>query len=320
MKAIRVNEFGSPEVMQIEEVADLQPGPGEVVVRIHAAGVNPVETYIRSGAYGIRPPLPYTPGTDAAGVVATVGEGVRRFSAGDRVYTAGSLTGTYAEQALCQEAQLHPLPANVSFEQGAAVNIPYATAYRALVQRAHAAAGETVLIHGASGGVGTAGVQIAAALGMTVIGTAGTEPGRELVLSNGAHHAIDHTSADYLQAVLDLTGGQGVDVILEMLANVNLGKDLTVIARGGRVVVIGSRGTVEINPRDAMAKDAAILGMVLFLAGERELKGVHAALVAGLANGSLRPVVGQTFSLADAPAAHAAVMEKGAHGKIVLIP
>src|SRR5919198_1415980 len=123
MKAIRIHTFGEPEVMQLEEVPDPQPGPGQVVVRMHAVGVNPVETYIRAGIYP-KPPTPYTPGADGAGVVEAVGEGVTRVAVGDRVYTAGSLSGTYAQQALCKEAQVHPLPQRASFAQGAAVNVP----------------------------------------------------------------------------------------------------------------------------------------------------------------------------------------------------
>jgi NADPH2:quinone reductase len=320
MKAVRVHEFGSPSVLQVEEVATPHPEAGQVLVRVHAAGVNPVDTYIRSGVYAAKPSLPYTPGSDGAGVVEAVGDAITRFAPGDRVYLSGTITGTYAEFALCWEHQLHKLAERVSFAQGAGVNVPFATAYRALFWKAHALPAETVLIHGASGGVGTAAVQLARAHGMVVIGTAGSERGRELVQAEGADHALDHHAADYLEQLMALTHGKGVDVILEMLANVNLAKDLTVLAKGGRVVVIGNRGTVEINPRDAMARDASILGMVLFNGSEKELASIHAALVAGLANGSLRPVVGQELPLAEAPRAHEAVMEGGAHGKIILTP
>ena len=178
MKAIRVQEFGGPEVLRLEDVPDPHPGAGQVLVRVRAVGVNPVDTYIRAGAHAVRPQLPYTPGLDAAGTVEAVGEGVTRVSAGDRVYTSGSLSGTYAELALCDESQVHTLPARVSFAEGAGVSTPYATAYRALFQRARATPGETVLVHGASGGVGTAAVQIARAAGFKVIGTGGTEEGR----------------------------------------------------------------------------------------------------------------------------------------------
>jgi len=319
MKAIRVVQFGEPDVMRIETVPDPKPGPGQVLVRIKAAGVNPVDTYIRAGAY-TKPPLPYTPGLDAAGTVEALGTGVRGLAVGDRVYTSGTLSGAYAELALCSVDQVHPLPARVSFEQGAGVNVPYATAYRALFYRAHTKAGEALLAHGASGGVGIAAVQIARAGGLTVIGTAGTERGRALVKEQGAQHVLDHRAPGYLDQVVALTEGRGVDVILEMLANVNLGKDLTVLAKGGRVVVIGSRGTVEINPREAMARDAGILGMTLFNTSEQDAASIHAALVAGLESGTLRPVVRRELPLAEAPQAHKVVMEAGAYGKIVLVP
>ncbi|HEU4754335.1 MAG TPA: NADPH:quinone reductase, partial [Armatimonadota bacterium] len=320
MKAIRVHEFGPPSVLQLEELPDPQPAPGQVVVRVRAAGVNPVDTYIRAGSYARKPVLPYTPGTDAAGIVERIGDGVTNVRPGDRVYTAGSISGTYAELALCHAEQVQPLPENISFSQGAGVFVPYATAYRALFQRARAQAGETVLVHGATGGVGTAAVQLAHAHGLTVIGTGGTEEGRELVRQQGADHVLDHHAPGYLEQLMQLTDGRGVDLVLEMLANVNLGKDLTVLAQGGRVVVIGSRGTVEINPRETMAREAAVLGMMLWGATEKELAGLYAALHAGLANGTLRPIVGREFPLAEAPRAHEAVMEPGAAGKIVLVP
>ncbi len=318
MKAIRVEGFGEPEVMKLVEVPRLRPGPGEVLVRVHAAGVNPVETYIRAGTYGRKPALPFTPGNDGAGVVEQVGEGVTEFRAGDRVYLAGSSSGTYAEYALCGTAQVHPLPAKASFAQGAAMGTPYATAYRGLLQRGEAQPNETVLVHGASGGVGTAAVQLARARGMRVLGTAGTERGRELVREQGAHEVFDHHASDYPARIMDATAGRGVDVILEMLANVNLGKDLTLLAPRGRVIVIGNRGRVEIDARETMARDADIRGMVLPNTPPADLAAIHRALVAGLEEGTLRPIIGREFPLADAPQAHRAVLEPGAFGKIVL--
>src|SRR5216683_4963248 len=305
MKAIRIHTFGEPEVMQLEEVPDPQPGPGQVVVRVQAVGVNPVETYIRSGIYP-KPPTPYTPGNDGAGVIAAIGPDVKGVAVGDRVYIAGSSSGTYAELSVCSAKRVYLLPEPASFAQGAAINVPYGTAYHALFQRAHGVAGESVLVHGASGGVGIAAVQLAHAAGMTVIGTGGTEQGRRLVAEQGAHHVLDHRAPGYLEQMLTLTNGRGVDVILEMLANVNLGNDLNVLAAGGRVAVVGNRGTnnqgtVEINPRIAMNRDAAILGMSLVNVSAQDLARIHAALVAGLANGTLRPIVGQEFALADAP-------------------
>jgi NADPH2:quinone reductase len=320
MKAIRVHEFGGPEVMKLEEVPDLTAGPGQVVVSVKAVGVNPVDAYIRSGAYAVKPPLPYTPGMDAAGTVEAVGEGVESVAVGERVYVAGTLCGAYAEQALCDAAQVHHLPDRVSFAQGAGVNVPYATAYCALYQRAHGQPGETILVHGGSGGVGIAAVQMARAGGFTVIGTAGTEKGRKLVLEQGAHHVVNHREEGYAEQIMTLTKGRGVDLILEMLANVNLAKDLTLLAPRGRVVVIGNRGSIEINPRAIMQRDLSILGFMLLHAAKDELAGIHAALVAGLESGALNPVVGRQMPLAEASLAHRAVMEPGAYGKIVLIP
>ncbi|MBI4471057.1 MAG: NADPH:quinone reductase [Acidobacteria bacterium] len=319
MKAIRVNEFGGPEVLKLEELPDPKPDSGQVLVRVKAVGVNPVDTYIRSGTYARKPNLPYTPGTDAAGVVEAVGSNVKNFKPGDRVYTNGTITGACAELALADESRVHPLPAKASFSQGAALGVPYGTAYRSLFQRAQAKAGETVLVHGASGGVGIACVQLALAAGLTVIGTAGSEKGQALVKQEGAHHVVDHTAAGYTDQIMQLTDGRGVDMIMEMLANVNLAKDLTMLATFGRVVVIGNRGTIEINPREAMSREAAILGMLLFGADEKELAAIHAAIVAGLENGTLRPIIGEELPLAEAPRAHKRVMEQGAYGKIVLV-
>lgn len=325
MKAIRIKEFGGPEVMKLEEVPDLKPGAGQVVVRMRAIGVNPVDAYMRAGTYPRKPSLPYTPGTDGAGTVESVGpassgKSAPRFKPGDRVYLAGSLSGAYAEQSLCDERLLFTLPAGVSFAQGAAVNIPYATAYRALFHRALALAGETVLIHGASGAVGIAAVQMARAAGLHVVGTVGSDRGRQLVAAEGAHEILDHHSPGHFDEALALTGGHGFNVIIEMLANVNLGRDLPILAPRGRVVAVGSRGSVEIDARNTMTRDASILGMSLMNASPEELVGIHDALVAGLENKTLRPVVGQEIPLAEAARAHVALMESGAYGKIVLIP
>lgn len=320
MKAILVREFGSPEVMKLEEAPDPKLGEGQVIVKIHAVGVNPVDTYIRSGLYPSKPPLPYTPGMDGAGVIESIGKGVSGFKVGSRVYTAGTISGSYAQKALCKESQVHLLPEKVSFQQGASIGVPYGAAYRGLFQRAKAIPGETVLVHGASGGVGIAAVQLARAAGMHVIGTAGTEKGRKLVIEQGAHNVIDHNAPDHMGQILKLTDGRGVDVILEMLANLNLGGDLKILARNGRVVVIGSRGTVEIDPRDAMSRDAAILGMVIMNASERDMYSMHSALGTGLENGILCPVIGKEMPLSEAPRAHHEIMEAKAYGKIILIP
>jgi NADPH:quinone reductase len=289
-------------------------------VRIHAAGVNPYDTYMRNGLYPVKPPLPYTPGSDAAGVVEAVGEGVTKVKPGDRVYTAKTLTGAYAEYALTLESQVHPLPAKITFAQGAAIWVPYGTAYHALFHSAGARAGETLLIHGASGGVGIAAAQMARAMGMTVLGTAGSDKGLELAKREGAHHVFNHTKPDYRELIMKTTGGLGVNVILEMLANVNLGHDLKLLATNGRVIVIGSRGDVTISPRDIMSRRGSIRAFAIWGITEAEEKETHAGILAGLENGTQRPVVGKELPLAEAPRAHKEVLEPGSFGKIVLVP
>ncbi|MGA2750641.1 MAG: NADPH:quinone reductase [Verrucomicrobiota bacterium] len=319
MKAIRVHQFGGPEVMQLKNVPDPDPGPTQVFIHVRAVGVNPVETYFRAGR-DPNLPLPYTPGSDAAGEIAVAGQAVRHLKPGARVYTSGSVTGTYANMSVCEAVDAHPLPDNVSFAAGAAVNIPCATAYRALFQRGRAQPGETVLVHGASGGVGTAAVQLARAAGLRVIGTASSEKGAQLARDLGACQVFNHSTPDYLTQLMKFTDNRGVDLILEMLANVNLGKDLALLARNGRVVVIGSRGEVEIDARDAMMRDADIRAMLLFNATAPEKAAIHAALRAALENGTLKPVIGRELPLSEAARAHQLILEPGALGKIILVP
>jgi len=318
MKAINIHQFGGPEVMQLETVDELLPSADQLLIKIKAIGVNPVDTYIRSGVYPVKPDLPFTPGFDAAGVIQSAGKDIKHHKVGQRVFLTGSVSGCYAESALCHEAQVYPLPEQVTFAQGAAIGVPYGAAYYALNFRAQAKPGEILLVHGASGAVGIAAIQLARAAGMTVIGTAGSESGRALVSEVGAHDILDHTVPDYLDETMELTCHQGVNVILEMLANVNLEKDLKVLSKHGRVVVIGSRGTVTIDPRDTMGRDAAILGMSLFNASDQQKRQIYTAIGAGLENGTLNPVIGKKFKLSEAAEAHLSVLSPGAYGKTVI--
>jgi NADPH:quinone reductase len=317
MKAIRVHEFGGPEKLVLDEVPDPKPGAGEVLVEVKSAGVNPFETMMRAGTYAIKPELPWTPGVDAAGVVAAVGDGVTAFKVGDRVYVAGSRTGTYAEKCVSNATQLRPLPNKVTFEQGAALGVPYATAYRGLMHEAKSKKGETILIHGASGGTGLAAVQIAKSLGMTVIGTASTDKGRELVRASGADHALPHSAKD---EIMKITGGKGVNVIIEMLANKNLATDLSMVAFQGRIIIIGSRGLIEINPRDLMVNEAELTGFTLWKVPEADLASIHDEIVKGLQSGALKPVIDEVIPLAEAQRAHEAILAPGTFGKVVLKP
>jgi NADPH:quinone reductase len=323
--AIQVSEFGGPEVLRYRALPAPEPGAGQVRVRLHAIGVNPADTYIRTGTYAFfTPELPYTPGFDGAGVVDAVGAGVAGTAPGDRVFVAAlgtpGCSGTYAELAVVDAAAVHPLPAGLSYGQGAAVGVPCVTAWRALFQKARLQPGETVLIHGASGGVGVPATQLASDVGAVVVGTAGTAAGAEVVRGAGADHVLDHSAPGYLDELADITGGRGVSAVVEMLADVNLERDLEALAVGGRVVVVGSRGRLEFTPRLTMRKEATVLGTALWNASPAETASALAAVAAKLRTGALRPVVGEELPLREAAAAHRRILEPGARGKLVLVP
>lgn len=320
MKAIVVRELGAPSVMQLEEVAPLEPAAGQVRVELKAIGVNPIDTYLRGGVQGYQPALPFTPGMDGAGVITATGSDVTDRHVGQRVYLCGSATGTYAEETLCAAEQAQPLPDHVSFVQGAGVHIPYYTAYRALIQRAQTQPGETVLIHGASGAVGIAAMQWCKQLGVTLIASASTEEGQRLAQGQGADLVVDHRSPDHYNVIMEFTEGRGVDVIIEMMAHINLEDDLHIMALGGRVVTVGSRGQIAITPRAAMVKDLSILGMTLMNLAGSARDQAHAAIRAGLDKQTLAPIIREELSLTNAADAHERVMTPGAYGKIILIP
>ena len=320
MKAIVVREFGEPEVMKLEDVETPQPQGTQALIKIHAAGVNPVDTYLRTGIHAHAPKLPYTPGKDGAGVVESVGDGVTKFKTGDRVYTAGTLTGTYAEFALCDEKDLGKLPESSSFEEGAGIWTPYATAWRALFEKAQAKSGETVLVHGASGAVGLAAVQWAKNAGLKIFGTASSDAGKKLVLDHGADQVFDHSADDYLDEIFEQAGNRGVNIIVEMLANENLERDFSALAMFGRIVIIGNRGSLQFTPRLAMTKDATIYGASLFNAPQATRDEIHAAIYGGLSAGYLKPVIREAIPLREAARAHHDVIEKKGFGKIVLVP
>jgi NADPH2:quinone reductase len=319
MKIIEVKEFGGPEVMELVEKQPLLPGAGEVVVQVEAIGVNPVETYIRAGTYPKLPDLPYTPGGNVSGTIKACGPDVGQWQQDDRVYSAATLSGGYGEMALCGTDQIFRLPQNISFAQGAAIGVPAATAWRALFIRGRAKAGERLLIHGASGSVGQAAVQLAKDAGMLVFGTAGDVKGCALVEELGAK-AFNHNEKNYEDELVKATSDEGFDLILEMLADKNLETDLHLLALRGRVFIIGSRGRIEIDPRLTMGKETDIRGLAVFNATHEEVIKTHTALYLAMERGILVPTVSQEMALGDAPLAHQLVMNDGKCGKIVLIP
>jgi NADPH:quinone reductase len=324
MKAIQVTQFGGPEKLVFTDIEDIVAGKGEVCVRLYAAGVNPSDTYTLTGTYAFSiPPLPYTPGLDGAGIVEAVGEEVTKVSVGDRVFIASlarsKSTGTFAEKIVCDSNLVHSLPDHVSFEQGAALGVPALTAYRALFQRACLKPGQTILIHGASGGVGLQVVQMAKSHGAKVIGTASKPDGKKMVLQAGADVVIDHVTEETITEVLALTDGKGPDVIIEFLANKNLETDLKLIAAFGKIVIIGNRGSIEINPRLAMQKECDILATALWNAPNDEYEQCLHGVIGMLNSGSLRPIIGTTLPLQQAALAFEQLEKGTGNGKLVLV-
>jgi len=326
MRAVSATQFGGPEVLCVRDNVALPDAPAEdssVLVKICAAGVNPVETYMRAGVYARLPTLPWTPGNDGAGIVVAAGNDARaRSLLGKRVWLSGSLTGTYAQYCACSADCVHPLADSLSFEQGASVGIAYKTAYRALFHRARVTAGQLVFVHGASGGVGLAAIQLAVLNGLYVVGSAGTSLGQEAVRGAGAHHVVNHRQEGYMQTVKNIAVNEyrksGVDAIIEMLANKNLGHDLKILNSGGVVAVVGNRGDAQVNARDLMMSEGSIVGVLR--GSEADMKNATLAVERLVESGAVNPVVGQTYSLDSAGEAHHEVIahEKGTQGKIVI--
>ncbi|XP_052219902.1 zeta-crystallin-like isoform X2 [Dreissena polymorpha] len=293
-----------------------------VLVEVKAAGVNPVDTYIRNGTYAVKPPLPYTPGADGAGIVSQIGASVTKFKEGDKVFLIRTVSGGYAEYTVAEEAMVGKLPDRLSFSQGAGLGVPCYTAYRALCIKAKdkMKPGNTVLVHGASGAVGLACVQIGVAKGLRVLGTAGTPEGLDLVLKNGAAGAFNHKEQGYTDKILAATNGAGPDIILEMLANVNLETDLEIINKGGIIVVVGSRGNIEVTPRFFMHKEAIVTGMALWNSPPEEWLEMHQGISDGLNAGWLQPNVQKEYKLEEAGLAHEEVINNsGTTGKRVIV-
>lgn len=322
MKAIQVTEFGGPEKLVYTDVAERAAGRGEVCVRLYAAGVNPADAYTLTGTYAAVPQLPYIPGVDGAGIVEAVGEEVSNVRVGDRVFIAAQAgtycTGTFAQKVVTDKVNVYPLPEQVTFEQGAALGIPALTAYRALFHRACLQPGQTVLIHGASGGVGLQAVQMAKLHGAKVIGTASKPEGKKLVEQAGADIVINHVTEETIKDVQALTDGKGPDVIIEFLANVNLETDLKLIAPFGKIVVVGNRGSIEINPRLSMQKECDILGTALWNARPEEREQSINDVIDMLKSGALRPMIGTTLPLQKASQAFEQLAKGIGNGKLVL--
>lgn len=321
MKGILVSEFGSSDVLTYTQLEEVAVGDKEVKISLRSIGINPVETYIRQGTYSLLPELPYTPGKDGAGIIEEVGKEVSNFKIDDRVFVSvngNNRRGTYAEEIICSTDFIYPLPDNLNFEEGAALGTTGMTAVHALHQKGKIKPGEFVLIHGATGGVGNIAVQLAKLHGAIVIATAGSSNGMAMLKKLDVDFVLNHRDENYLSVIEKITNHHGIDVIIEMLANVNLGKDLEVMALNGRVVIVGNRGEVTINPRLMMSKDVQVMGFISANMTEKERKENSYQLVAALKSG-VKPVIEQSFSLKEADKAQDFVMsERQALGKIVM--
>ncbi len=324
MKAVTANDYGLPESFEYADHPDAELGEGELRIEVKAAGISFVDLLLAQGKYQVKPPLPYVPGTEFAGVVAEVGKGVDTFSVGDRVLS-GALAGGYGESCVVPASVTHKMPPGMAFDHGAVFRVSYSTAYYALVQRAALQAGETILVLGAAGAVGTACVQVAKALDARVIASASTEGKRALAVQCGADHAIETGADDWRQQIKDLTGGKGVDVVFDPV-----GGDLTELAFRslawkGRHLVIGfAQGAIPALPVNlALLKGAALVGVDIRQFGLYEADQYDRnmeALFDLYAVGKVTPPIVASYALADFKPAMRAVMDGTAVGRVVLEP
>jgi NADPH2:quinone reductase len=324
MKAVRIHEYGGPEALVYEDVDTPSPGPGQVLVSVRAAAVNPIDVAVRRNLFPTPKQPPKTLGSDGAGVVEAVGPDVEGVTAGDEVFFTGlgiGSEGSYAEYALIAPVQAVRKPAGTSFEEAASLGLAFSTAWYALVNRPGLAAGETVLVQGAAGGVGSAAVQLAHARGARVLATVGNAADATRVVELGADETIDRTAVDVAAEVKRLTDDRGVDVVLELVLSANLDADLGMIVTGGRIVAIGTgpEPTVTIPSGRAIAVDAAILFASSGNAGRAGTAEVLTEVAQLVEQGKLRPVVGRVFALSQAREAHE-LLEGHHFGKIVLVP
>jgi NADPH:quinone reductase len=321
MKAMRSHQFGKPDQLRLEQIADPQAQAGQVVIRVKAAGINPADIVLLSGVLRAIP-LPYIPGADVCGEVESCGAGVTHVGKGDRVF-GRALTGGYAEKTCLAAGETIPLPANLSFEEGAAIPIPFYTAYYALHHKAALKSGETVLVSAGGGGVGVAAIQLAKLAGARVLTTVGSPEKAERTRALGADVAINYRDQDFVAEVQKLTDGKGVDVIIENVATDNLAKDILAVALAGRIVLIGT-GTgkaadATFGVLGTLLKDVTMYGMSLINAGST-IPEMAATLSPLFAARKIKAVVSKSYPLADAPLAMSDLLAGKVFGKLVLTP
>jgi len=322
MKAMIARVWGEPDTLEYADVAEPVPGPGEILIDVRAVGCNFPDILIVQGKYQTKPPLPFTPGHDVAGVVRALGPGVRGPAVGQRVF-AMLKWGAYAERAVVAASRVHALPETMTFEEGAAFGLVYQTSWCALTHRTRVRAGETLLVHGAAGGVGLSAVQIGKALGARVIATAGSAEKLEVARTAGADVLIDYRTEDWVEAVKRETDGRGADVIYDPVGGDVFDGSTRCIAFEGRLLVIGFAGgrIADVATNRVLLKNIDVIGVHWGLYNEREpatVKRWMDELLTLVAQGRLRPVIFKTYPLRDAVSALAAIASRESYGKVVL--
>lgn len=322
MKAVVCRAFGAPDQLEIAEVAAPTPGKGQALLDVWAAGVNYPDALIVQGKYQLRPPFPFTPGSDVAGVVTAVGEGVDAALVGQRVM-GFCLLGGFAEQVVCDARNLAPMPQMADFAKAAASLMTYSTAYYALKDRAQTQPGETLLVLGAAGGVGLAAVELGRILGARVIAAASSEEKLAACRAAGADATINYTTSDLREQLKTLTDGKGVDVVYDPVGGDYAEPTLRSMAWGGRYLVIGfAAGDIPRIPLNLpLLKGSSIVGVFWGAFTERDPKGNQAnmrQLVLWLDNGTIKPVIYATYSLAEAPRALDDLLARRVTGKAVI--
>jgi NADPH2:quinone reductase len=324
MRAIRCNQYGPPQSLVLETLSDLQPGPGQVVIDVRAASVNFPDVLVIQNKYQMKPELPFTPGSEFAGVVRAVGPNVKRLKAGMRVaaYTA---QGAFAEQALASETACMPLPDDIDFASAAAITLAYGTSHHAVVDRGALKAGETMLVLGAAGGVGLAAVEIGKALGARVIAAASTPQKLALCLEHGADATIDYTSENLRERIKALTDGNGPDVIYDPVGGEYAEPAFRSIGWRGRYLVVGfANGEIPKLPLNlALLKGASIVGVFWGQHIQREPDLANAAMqqiFVWIKDGRIRPHVTKRYTLEQTAAALNDMASRRVSGKIVIEP
>ncbi|MDB5747693.1 MAG: NADPH:quinone oxidoreductase [Massilia sp.] len=324
MKAIRCMDWGPPDSLVLQDLPGLVPGSGEVVVDVRAAGVNFPDVLTVQGKYQVRPPLPFTPGNEFAGVVRAVGDGVRAFAAGDRVI-GFTRTGAFAEQALAPCDALMPMPPGMDFDTAASITLTYGTSHHAVVDRGALRAGETMLVLGAAGGVGLAAIEIGKAVGARVIAAASSDEKLDVCRAHGADVLINYSTEDLREALKAATGGKGPDVIYDPVGGPYSEPALRSIAWRGRLLVVGfAAGEIPKLPWNLMLlKGASVVGVFWGEFVRREPAANLAAMremLGWMAEGKLKPLVSKRYALADTAQALNDMAERRVTGKVVIVP